>query len=315
MNRTDRLLAIVLELQGRGRRRAEDLAATFETSKRTIYRDIQALGQAGVPLIAIPGRGYALIEGYFLPPLNFSVEEAGMLLLGADFVARQFDANYAQAAHSASRKIESVLPQPVRSQVGDLRDSLRLVGGNLREQPEQIEMLRSLRRAVLERRRVRFHYHTRHARPGEVAEQMRKADPYGLVYLGESWYLVAYCHLRLARRFFRLERLNALELLDVTFERPVDFDMGPDTFDVTDRRTIRAVFAPEIMRWVREARSFYAVAEEETSEGLLVTFLVRQEEELVQWLLGWGRHARVIEPESLRQHLADEAEAIARHYR
>ena len=74
MNRTDRLLAIVLELQGKGHQRAEDLAETFETSKRTIYRDIQALGQAGVPLISTPGRGYSLMKGYFLPPLSRSEE-------------------------------------------------------------------------------------------------------------------------------------------------------------------------------------------------------------------------------------------------
>src|SRR2546430_4197634 len=90
MNRTDRLLAIVLELQGKGRQRAEDLAATFETSKRTIYRDIQALGEAGVPLISVPGRGYSLMKGYFLPPLSFTTDEATMLLLGSDFTAQNF---------------------------------------------------------------------------------------------------------------------------------------------------------------------------------------------------------------------------------
>jgi len=68
MNRTDRLLAIVLELQAQGKRRAEDLAATFEVGKRTIYRDIQALCEAGVPVISTPGQGYSLVEGYFLPP-------------------------------------------------------------------------------------------------------------------------------------------------------------------------------------------------------------------------------------------------------
>src|SRR5438034_11136074 len=101
MNRTDRLLAIVLELQGRGRLRAEDLAATFETSKRTIYRDIQALSESGVPLLAVPGQGYELMEGYFLPPLSFTTAEASMLLLGSDFVAQNFDAEYRAVAESA----------------------------------------------------------------------------------------------------------------------------------------------------------------------------------------------------------------------
>ena len=79
MNRTDRLLAILLEFQRKGARRAEDLAATFETSKRTIYRDIQALCESGVPVVAQPGVGYSLVEGYFLPPVSFSVDEATML--------------------------------------------------------------------------------------------------------------------------------------------------------------------------------------------------------------------------------------------
>ena len=91
MNRTDRLLAIVLELQARGKQRAEDLAATFEVGKRTIYRDIQALCEAGVPVISTPGQGYALLEGYFLPPLRFTPDQALILLLGGDAMAQSFD--------------------------------------------------------------------------------------------------------------------------------------------------------------------------------------------------------------------------------
>ncbi len=114
MNRTDRLLAIVLELQRKRSQRAEDLAAIFETSKRTIYRDIQALCESGVPVIAQPGHGYSLVEGYFLPPVTFSADEATMLLLGSEFVADNFDAQYREAAETAGRKIEAVL-QPSRS--------------------------------------------------------------------------------------------------------------------------------------------------------------------------------------------------------
>src|SRR5215211_791504 len=110
MNRTDRLLSIVLELQARGTCRAEDLAAIFEVSKRTIYRDLEVLSEAGVPLIATPGQGYALMEGYFLPPLSFTADEATVLLLGADVMRRSFDAEYRAAAEWAVRKIEGILP-------------------------------------------------------------------------------------------------------------------------------------------------------------------------------------------------------------
>src|SRR3989440_9207607 len=127
MNRTDRLLAIVLELQGKGKQRAEDLAATFEVSKRTVYRDIQALSEAGVPIAAAPGQGYMLVSGYFLPPLSFTAEEATILLLGSDVMRANFDAQYREAAISAGRKIAGVLPDHLRDEVAYLQASIRFV--------------------------------------------------------------------------------------------------------------------------------------------------------------------------------------------
>lgn len=96
MNRIDRLLAIVLELQRQKRSyyRAKDLAATFEVSHRTIYRDLIALREMGVPIAVVERQGYALIEGYFLPPLSFTVDEALILALGSDFMAKNFDEQY-----------------------------------------------------------------------------------------------------------------------------------------------------------------------------------------------------------------------------
>src|SRR4051794_2552704 len=144
MNRTDRLLAIVLELQARRRQRAEDLAATFETSKRTIYRDIQALCEAGVPVVAVPGLGYSLVEGYFLPPLTFTTDEATILLLGADFLAQIFDTQYRGAAQTASRKIEAVLPARLRSEVAHLQSSMRFIALNVGAEGGDPALLRQL---------------------------------------------------------------------------------------------------------------------------------------------------------------------------
>src|SRR5579864_2345137 len=120
MNRTDRLLAIVLELQRKGQQRAEELAVTFEVSKRTLYRDMQALSEAGVPIIAIQKKGYSLSEGYFLPPLRFTTEEALILALGSDFMGHTFDDQYRLAAEAASRKIDAVLPETLRQEVSYL---------------------------------------------------------------------------------------------------------------------------------------------------------------------------------------------------
>ena len=313
MNRTDRLLAIVLELQGKGRQRAEDLAATFETSKRTIYRDMQALGQAGVPLVSLPGHGYSLMEGYFLPPLSFTTEEATMLLLGSDYMAQNFDAQYRAAAQSAGRKIAGVLPDRLRDEVQYLQSNIRFIVMAGPEQSAEPEMLQQLRRAIIERTTVRFRYHTRHAEDGRGAQSTREADPYSLVHVSHAWHLVAYCHMRQGIRHFRLDRIENLELLARTFTRHADFQM--DNRQGKERTiVVQALFDKEVARWAHESRFYYVVNEEETSEGLLVTLRVRQVSEVLQWLLSWGRHVHILEPESLRQRLLEEAEGMLRNH-
>lgn len=318
MNRTDRLLAIVLELQGKGRQRAEDLAATFETSKRTIYRDVLALGEAGVPIVSVPGQGYSLMKGYFLPPLSFTTDEATMLLLGSDVMAQNFDAQYREAAQSASRKIEGVLPDKLRDEVHYLQNSIVFVAGtpDTPESEHRVTLLQQLRRAIIQRSTVRFCYHARHAREGRGEQTTREADPYGLIHFPSGWHLIAYCHLRQGIRNFRLDRIDKLELLPRTFQRPAGYVMHQDPEREREARsiTVRVLFDSEIARWVQEARSYYVTHEEETPDGLLVTLQVRQESEILHWLLSWGQHVRILVPESLRSRLVEEAEGMLRNY-
>ncbi len=318
MNRTDRLLAIVLELQGKGRQRAEDLAATFETSKRTIYRDMLALGEAGVPIVSVPGQGYSLMQGYFLPPLSFTTDEATMLLLGSDLMAQNFDAQYRAAAQSASRKIEGVLPGTLRDEVQYLQNSIIFVAGTpgTPESERRVTLLQQLRRAIIQRSTVRFCYHARHAREGQGEQTTREADPYGLIHFPSGWHMVAHCHLRQDIRNFRLDRIDMLEVLPRTFQRPADFVMrqDPERERVARSILVRVLFDAGIARWVQEARSYYITREEETPEGLLVTLQVRQESEIIHWLLSWGQHVRIVEPESLRLRLVEETEGMLRNY-
>jgi predicted DNA-binding transcriptional regulator YafY len=308
VNRTDRLLAIVLKLQARKQVRAEDLADTFEVTKRTIYRDIQALDESGVPIVAIPGQGYSLVEGYFLPPLTFSSDEAIMLLLGNDFVGQHFDAQYRDAAHSASHKIVAVLPDKLRREVEYLESSIRFIALNGSFAPETLQ---KLRRAIIQHKTVRFGYHARYrdGQSGANETSVREADPYALMHIGGTWVLIAYCHLRQDRRSFRLDRMETVAILDKTFTRPSDFKFMSDNDDDLTVM-VRALFDHETARWVREAPSFFQVAAEEQPDGLLVTLAVRHPGEVLNWLLSWGSHVRVLEPESLREMLAHEAQGM-----
>lgn len=317
MNRTDRLLAIILELQRNGRQRAEDLAATFETSKRTIYRDIQALCESGVPVVAQAGVGYSLIEGYFLPPLSFSTDEATMLLLGGKLVADHFETQYGEVSQSAGRKIEAVLSEKLRAEVNFLRDSIAIVAPETLAGSASAKFLPTLRHAIIERKTIRFHYHTRYSMDRSTAKKTREADPYSLVHYGDAWYLNGFCHLRQALRQFRLDRMSDLELLDKSFTRPADYKLEPPEED--DRTVIvRALFDPDAAPWVRESRSYYITEMKDDPPGhpgcLVVTLKAHCETEVVSWLLGWGAKVEVLEPESLKHRLAGIAREIYEKY-
>ncbi len=311
MNKTDRLFAIILELQARGQTRAEDLAQTFEVNKRTIYRDVQALSEMGVPVVAVPGQGYSLMEGYFLPPLRFTTDEATMLSLGSEFVAQHFDAQYRAAAHSATRKLEAVLPEALRVDVRYLQDNIKFVS---EREPtiEQAHILAQIRRALVERKTIRFEYHARY---GDAASSLRQrtVNPYGMANVDTIWFLVAYDHARKALRHFRLDRIQTVELLTKTFERPKHFQMGEDG-ESSRAIVVRVLFDVSVARWVREESYFFISKLEDTRTGLLATLHVRNEREVVQWLLGWGSHVRVLETDALRELLKSEAEKMLENF-
>ena len=308
MNRTDRLMAILLELQARGELRGEDLAQRFEVSVRTIYRDLEALSEGGVPLVATPGKGYRLMEGYFLPPLHFTADEAAVLALGGEFVRERVDPELRRAADDALRKLTGVLPPERREQVARWRRELLFASWpRIGDEP----WLGQVRRAIRERLVLRLLYHALRA-PGP---ERREVEPVSLVHLGDDWHLAAYCRLRQAPRFFRLDRIDRLELLPERFQ--------PDDRHALERYYARRMdghpearvrFDPAVVRWVRERQPYVFLREEQVGDDPIFVYALRDERELLRWLLSWGASAEVLDPPELRAALADEARAVlARH--
>lgn len=316
MNKTDRLLAILLELQRNEMLRAEDLAAIFETSVRTIYRDIQALSEAGVPVIGAPGQGYSLMEGYFLPPVSFTVEEAVTLLMGTDFIKQLFDAHYSNQAHTSGEKIEAILPEQIRAEAAQIRKSFRVLAtAKDKARIQEKVYLEVIRRAILEERKIKFHYSKKIAGADGNRQSIRTVAPYGLVLVQESsWVLVAWCELRQDIRHFRLSRMTELIVLEERFLLPAEFELS--TYRPADDRNVRVriLVQSDIADKVKEASSFYIESIEEHTDGLLVTFRVRQPEELLHWVLGWGGGVVVLEPETFRQRVRNELKIMLKRY-
>jgi predicted DNA-binding transcriptional regulator YafY len=302
MNRIDRLFAILLTLQHQRRIRARDLAQQFEVSKRTIYRDMSALNQMGIPLAALPGEGFELVEGYYLPPLMFTENEAVALLLGSRLLMQQSAGSLPQTAESALAKIKVVLPDQVRARSEALVNIIGFITPKAKFDLDEAQLL-LIQNAIQEKRVLHLRYHG--YQKEEVTE--RDVEPHQLFYADGVWYLEAYCRMRKGMRDFRVSRMETVEPYPETFRQN---RKGKTQLQPT--LVIRIRFTPSAVRWVRERQHYgYQHDEHESPEGTLMIYHVNDMSEIIPWILGWGASAEVLSPRELRRHLREIAQKLA----
>ncbi|MBI5770646.1 MAG: YafY family transcriptional regulator [Verrucomicrobia bacterium] len=315
MNRTDRLVAMVMHLQGRRVVRAEELARHFEVSVRTIYRDIAALGEAGVPIAGEAGVGYSLVKGYHLPPVTLTADEATALFVGGEMVKQYADASLHGPMASAIDKLRAVLPRDRQEHVERLSRQTVIVGraGRGGGDPAAQPWLLAVQRGVAQRRVLRMTYRGRE----RAEETARDVEPLGVVCYSGAWYLVAWCRLRQDVRHFRVDRIQTLTLLDELFPARPEFSLTKHLAEQVARDEVlpvRVWFASAAQE--RARRESYATLVEETRRdgGAEFAFTTYALEWLARWLLSFGTDAEAVAPAKLRQLVRSEAEKIARRY-
>ena len=317
MNRTDRLVAMVMHLQGRRLVRAEDMAAHFEVSVRTIYRDIAALGEAGVPIAGEAGVGYSLVKGYHLPPVMLTADEAAALFVGGEMVRRFTDASLSAATDAALDKLRAVLPRDRQDHVERLARQTVVLGrrGDIKTDPSAQPWLLAVQRGVAQRRVLRLAYRG----AGRVEETGRDVEPLGVVFYGGAWYLVAWCRLRKDVRHFRTDRIARLEMLPETIPARPDFSLTKHLEEERDRAETlpaRVWFAARAQERAR-SESYATLAEEARRDGgAEFTIYTYSLEWLARWILSFGRDAEAIKPAELRELVrAEAADVMSRHAR
>jgi len=314
MNRVDRLMAIVVRLQSRRVVRAEDIAAEFEISVRTVYRDLLALSEAGIPIVAEAGIGYSLVKGYHLPPVMFTAEEASALFTGGKLVEHLTDASLRKQMESALYKIRSVLPRDRQDYLDRLERSTVVVSPSPSLTPRlSSEALIPIQRALAQRRVVAMDYQGAQRR--DLTQ--RHVEPLGLVYYADNWHLIAYCRLRKDVRDFRTDRIHKLELRNEIFAGHADFSLRRYLDTAAQEGKFQAAkvkFRPEVMDRVRNEWHCRLVEEEVESEGVVVTLLAYSLAWLADWIFSFGSKAEVRSPDELRQLVAAEAQMLAAAY-
>ena len=316
LNRTERLFALILLLQNRPSMTSRDLAEHFGVSRRTIFRDLRALSESGVPLTYADEGGYEILEGYQLPPLMLSGRQAATLLVGTEFMKLQSDASLRKEADAVAMKIRSVLPQQVRDYIDQLNERTVLDPYWLmtaRGADEEEGRWYDLSEAVAHRRSVIMEYYVQSR--DELTK--RKVDPLGLVYYTDHWNLIGYDHLRDDIRNYRLDSIRSLFVLTERFEPPEGFDLEEHLRErgaSPSNHRIVLRFAPPAYLWARRSIPAEIEEERETDEAVTVTFYFENLNYVAHWLLRYGTQVEVIEPEALRERVRNEAAAVARQY-
>lgn len=199
MRRLERLLAIALLLGARRRVRASDVAERFGVSLRTVYRDMQALGDAGFPVEGNAGDGYRLSQESYLRPLALDEDEAEVLAVAAQALAASVDGRMREALATATTKLQAALGPAARRRIAQLESRVAV-----------LEFVRSTapNAAMLEAIRERRAASIRYLDPLNGKRTRRIIEPVGLVCRGDAWWLVAWCRLRNDARAFRVDSIS-----------------------------------------------------------------------------------------------------------
>jgi predicted DNA-binding transcriptional regulator YafY len=210
--RLSRLTAILTQLQTKRLLTAPELAHKFSVSNRTIYRDLKALEQAGVPILTEEGKGYTIMEGYRIPPVMFTESEANALITAEQLILKNKDASFVKEYTEAVSKIKSVFNNNTKDKANLLsnRTVFRQNAGN----EITSNHLATLQLALTNFNLTKIKYHSTDT--DQTTE--RTIEPFAIYSTQENWLLIAYCRLRKEFRAFRLDRIQRLTILNDQFE-------------------------------------------------------------------------------------------------
>lgn len=299
VKRFDRIVAILIQLQSKRIVKAQELADRFEVSLRTIYRDVRTLEASGVPIVSEAGIGYSIMEGYRLPPVMFTREEAGSFVAAEKFMQKFVDKSLGSYHESAMFKIKSVLRGREKDWISALESQIivdpsqQLFNENL---PNALEILFE---SIAEKRQVFLKYQSLNS---EDASQ-RHIEPVGLFHENGFWYVLGFCYVRNDYRQFRTDRMLEIKRTDLAFTlEHGTLDEHRQKNEDISKITVKIVVDKTVARYIQNSKKHQGfVSEKLKGNHVEMTFLTSDVENwFPRWYLTFGDYAQILEPESLK---------------
>jgi predicted DNA-binding transcriptional regulator YafY len=314
MNRIDRLTAILIQLQTKKVVKAQEIADRFEISLRTVYRDVQALMEAGVPIGSEAGKGYFIVDGYHLPPVMFTQDEASAMLLAGKLVEKMGDKSIRQAFDTALQKVKAVLNETEKDHLQNLEPHIEIY---LRSRYEHRErdgfpdhFLTEIQRALAKKQVLVIDYCN-----NKEEVTTREVEPIGIFYYSMTWHLIGWCRLRNDYRDFRSDRIKHLKSSDQTFESRNLMSLQEyfNTIFQNNSSLIRvSVLFDKAALGSRPI--FGSISQTDLGDRLRVEFMMDNLRHLAHWLLMYGSAVEIESPDELKTIMAELVEELAGHY-
>jgi predicted DNA-binding transcriptional regulator YafY len=311
MNRIDRLTAILIQLQTKRIVKAEEIADRFEISLRTVYRDVKALMEAGVPIGSEAGKGYFIVDGYHLPPVMFNQEEAGAMMLAGKLVEKMTDKSVRIAFESAMNKIKAVMKEAEKDHLENLNSVMAVHYNQWRRNPElPNHFITDIQKSVANKEVLKIVYCS-----SKGVTTSREVAPIGLFFYAGAWHLIAWCKMRQGYRDFRSDQIKELKLTGDHFDDSDLLSLSEyfKTYESDHEGLIKVKLSFD--KSSLSSRPFYgAVNETDLGDRVQVEFMMDNLGLAVRWLMHYGSAVEIDEPEELKTLMAKRVEELFLHY-
>jgi predicted DNA-binding transcriptional regulator YafY len=310
MNRIDRVSAILIQLQSRRVVKAIDIAERFNISLRTVYRDVKTLEEAGIPIIGEAGVGYSIMDGYRLPPVMFTREEATAFLTAEKFIEKLTDASTTEHHKSAMYKIRAILKTAEKTLLEDIDSSIEVLKSHAQLRVNNKDHIQTLLNSIAKKNVITIDYFAHHSQE----HTKRNIEPIGIFYKDSYWHLIAYCRMRNDYRDFRIDRINNVLVTETIFnnKHPTLKAYIAQTAREQELDMVVIKVDKQIYSYLEQQKYYSGFVSEKTiGNQITMTFLTTSLEGFARWFMMFGDKAEIISPDSLKERVAVIASAIA----
>lgn len=299
MNRIDRVTAMLIQLQSKRVVKAQEIADRFGISLRTVYRDIKTLEEAGIPVIGEAGVGYSIMEGYRLPPVMFTQEEATALLTAEKLVEKLTDASTREVYQAAMFKIKSVLRLTERDHIENLEQHIEVIHNPYfsRHQTDTA-YLQQILKAIAAKAVINIDYFAAHSQQNTN----RNVESVGIFFMGRYWYLIGWCCLRNDYRTFRIDHIRHLSVTAIRFDKghPSLQSFLSKVSKEKELFTVVIRIEKSVIRYLGEQKYYNGyVSQKDLGDQVEMTFLTGSLEGFARWYLLLGEWATILLPKEL----------------